>query len=320
MHRFLSSLSLAVALAFGATHAQALMVGSAPDSPAAHVDANTPASPWTSAVSVIVNGTPYSGVVVAPRYVLTAAHVVGTAAASAVVVQVNAQAAPVLMNASAITRFPSASFPYDDLALITLQAPVPAEVQILPVLRQPLSASQPLTLVGYGWSGAGNTGPSQASSAHVKRSGGNVADAVWTSVDNSGRNSLFFLFDFDGPSGNGAFGGRTLGNASEVGLASGDSGSPSYAEIGGQRWLVGINSLVAAAPGDTAIDYQFGTVGGGMLLSDPRFIAWLTTQTLGTLPDPATQNGDVPLPLWAGAALFGLLGAGAARQRRRAKA
>ena len=296
--------------------ARALMAGALPDSALARIDPNTPASSWTSAVSVIVNGGTYSGVVVAPRYVLTAAHVPGAALPTAVSVQVNALSTPVVIAATAIAIFPGASFPYDDLALITLATPVPDTVEVLPIYRQTLTARQTVTLVGYGASGNGDVGPSVPSAAGVKRSGLNSIDAVQTTIDTSGRTSLFYLMDFDGPTGNGAFGVGTLGNALETGLASGDSGSPAFATIGGQRWLMGINNFTSPAPGNSAIDFKFGTLAGGMLLSDPRFIAWLTTQTQNTLGQSSASAGDAPLPGWA-LAVLGVALAGKTVARRR---
>lgn len=295
---------------------RALMAGTAPDTADARIDPNTAASAWTSAVAVIVNGGAYSGVVVAPGYVLTAAHVTGAAAPASVRVQINASATPVLIGATAIVTFASASFPYDDLALITLAQPVPETVEILPIYPQTPPPHQAITLVGQGWSGQGDVGPMVAKSASVKRAGLNAIDATQTTVDASGRTSLFYLFDFDGPTGGGAFGGATLGNTFETGLASGDSGSPAYATIAGKRWLLGINNLTAPAPGGTAVDFKFGTIGGGILLSDPRFITWLTTQTQGTLGQSSASTGQVPLPAWA----VGTLGLLLSRALQRADA
>lgn len=314
--RRLLTVAGALPLAGAAGPAHALMAGATPDTPAARVDPNLADSPWTSAVAVLVNGGIYSGVVVAPRHVLTAAHVVGANLPAAISVRVNAGAVPVDIAARAVQRFPGASFPYDDLALITLDAEVPVAVQILPVRRSALPARQTVTLVGYGWSGLGDAGPSVPGQSTVKRSGRNVVDHVQTTIDSSGRSSLFYLYDFDGRNGNGSWGGATLGNALETGLASGDSGSPAFAEIDGQRWLVGINNLVAPGPGLTSNDYRFGTLCGGMLLSEPRFVDWLVAQTGGTLGPRPPENGDAPLPLWAVGAL-GLLLAVRGRSIRR---
>ena len=280
-----AAIAIAATAASAASPALALMAGALPDSPARRVDANTPASPWTSAVAVIVNGATYSGVVVAPRYVLTAAHVTGNLAPAAISVQINAQATPVKMQAVASETFPGAAFPHDDLALIELAAPVPASVRILPIYRQALARGQVLTLVGYGASGNGDIGATVAAAADVKRVGRNVLDAVRDTLPGAARRSLFYLFDFDGPSGNGPLGGPSLGNAVETGFAAGDSGSPAYAIVGGRTWLIGIGNFVW---GSSAVGaYGFGTGGGGMLLSDPRFIAWLVTRTQDTLARPA---------------------------------
>jgi len=309
-----------IALAAGlcvAASTQALMAGSAPDSPAARVEPNVSTSAFTSAVSISIGSGVYSGVVVAPRYVLTAAHVAAGSTPEAVSVQVNATSVPVVIGASAIHVFPGASFPYDDLALIELATAVPPTVHIPPIYQQPLVRHQGMTLVGYGSSANGDSGAFVGGLAGVKRSGRNAIDAVQSAVDSSGRTSLFYLFDFDGPSGNGVLGGATLGNALETGLSVGDSGSPAYASIGGQVWLIGIDNLVFTTNG-TGADFRFGTGGGGMLLSDPRFIAWLRAQTADTLG--GGTEGEIPMPTWAGAALAVGLAAPLLIRRRRSRA
>lgn len=295
--------------------AVAIMAGEPPDSASSQVDANLPTSYWTSAVSVTVNGKVYSGVVVAPSFVLTASHVTGGAAPAAISVQINAQPTAVVSAVTAVTTFPGASFPYDDLALLTLATPVTSQVRIPPILTQAPSPHEPLWLVGYGASGLGNAGPSMAGSASVKRTALNHLDAVQTTVDASGRTSLFYFFDFDGPTGGGAMGGGSLGNGLEGGLASGDSGSPAFVDIGGQRWLAGINTFVAPAPGSNSVDYRFGTIGGGMLLSDPRFVSWLSLQTQGTTVAPPAGSEDIPVPNWSLGVLGLLLSANVLRCR-----
>jgi hypothetical protein len=76
-------------------------------------------------------------------------------------------------------------------------------------------------------------------------------------------------------------------------------------QSGGTLWLVGINTFTAAGSSGTA-GSTFGNLGGGMLLSDTRFINWMTLTTQGTL---GTQpSGDVPLPAWAlGSLALGLM-------------
>lgn len=294
------------------------MAGRAPDSPASRIDTG-----WPSAVAVLTPGGVFSGVLVAPRFVLTAAHVPGHAAAAAVSVQIHHRGATLRRAASAIALFPQTSFPYDDLALITLAEPVPDEVEILPIRRERPPAQLELILVGYGGSGPGDQGVAVPASAAVKRSGRNVLDEVRTRIDGSARRSLFFLCDFDGPEGDGPLGGLSLGNAVETGVAGGDSGGPAYAEIDGRRWLVGINTIALSSQPGASPDFRFGTIVGGMLLCEPRFLAWLETQTGGTLASAARQRpaaGGAWLGGTAALALLGAAGLIALRRRRVAAA
>jgi hypothetical protein len=285
------------------------MAGAAPDTPAARVDANSAASTWNSAVSVLVNGQPFSGVVVAPRHVLTAAHVVGLSPPTAVRVQVNAGPA-VVLDVSAIAKFASASFPYDDLALLTLTAEVPEAVNIRPIYTPALTGPRAVDLVGYGSSGPGDVGPTVSPRAEVKRRGRNTVDRLANTVDSSGRQSRFYFFDFDGPTGNGALGSATLGNAEETGLAGGDSGSPAFIDIDGQVWLFGLNNFTTLPAAGTQPDFRFDSVSGGMVLGDARFMPWLQAQTNGTL-GPRPVLTDVPMPAWS-LALLGVALAGSA--------
>ncbi len=293
--------------------ALALMAGQPPDSPAARVDPNTLASPWNGVGSLVVGTGTFSGVPVAPSFVLTASHVVAGQAASNVRYVLNTtgdQSASLL--AKAIHVFPSASFPYDDLALVELQAPLPANAVIYPVLFNRVPPGQVFTLVGYGSSGNGNAGVSVTALPSVKRTGQNTADLIQTTVDSSGKTSLFYLYDFDGPTGNGSFGGPTLGNGLETVVATGDSGSPAFTTFAGTTFLMGINTFVASPVANATVDEKFGTLGGGILLSDPRFQAWLSNTTGGTLIAPPNPDADVPaLPAWGAALLsIGLLAAG----------
>lgn len=289
--------ALAAASAFVGTTAHAMMAGAAPDSPVAHVDANTTTSSWSGVGSVIVSGASYSGVLVAPQYVLTAGHVVGTTAPSAIQFVLNYGGNQThVLQAAAVERYPTASFPYDDLALIRLTTAAPAGVAVYPLHRDAVASGQRVTLVGYGASGNGDAGVSVASSRTVKRAGQNVIDQTPTAIDTSGHSSLFFIYDFDGPSGNGVTGGVTLGNAVETLVAGGDSGGPAFiVDASGPR-LVGIDTFVTAS-GSGTIDYRFGSAGGGMLLSRAEFLAWIDATTGYTT---IGASADVPtLPEWA---------------------
>lgn len=284
--------------------ADATMAGAAPDTPDARVDSNTASSPWNGVGSVVVSGGVYSGVVVAPRFVLTAAHVVGSTAPAAIQFVLNVGGNQThTIAARAVFRYPSASFPYDDLALVELTVAVPGGVNVYPLVRDSFTAAQRITLVGYGASGNGNVGVSVGAARSVKRTGENVVDAVQTTMDSSGHSSLFYLYDFDGPSGTGVMGGSTLGNAVETLVAGGDSGSPAF--IG--TALMGINTFVSQPVAGQPNDYKFGMVGGGMLLSRPEFLSWIDATTGYTTTGAAV---DIPtLPQWALIAGAMLLGA-----------
>lgn len=301
-----------IAAALGALlpgRAGALMAGAAPDTPAARVDANVPGSPWCGVVCVRANGTAYSGVLVASDWVLTASHVAGGMAPAALQVIVNAGPAPVTLAVAESVIYPGAAFPYDDLALLRLAEPLPPGAFYYPIVDTPLPTGTLLTLVGYGASGSGSGGTaSVAASTTVKRSGRNTLDWLTDSLDASGRHSPFFVYDFDGASGNGPLGGRTLGNAIETTVASGDSGSPVFVDLGQGLMLYGLSTLSLALTGGVAAT-AFGGGGGGLVLAHPPYLEWLS-RTTGARVSLASslQAADVPLaPSWALAGLGALL-------------
>jgi secreted trypsin-like serine protease len=279
--------------------APALMAGQAPDSAAARVNPNSDPT-WSGVGSVVVNGAPLSGVVIAGRFVLTAAHVVSGAQTNALQFVLNLGATQWTSPIESVVIHPTYRFPYDDLAVLKLATPVPPSVPLYRMYTGAQTTGLTLLLVGYGASGNGDVGVNAAASSSVKRTGANVLDALQSTVDASGHTSRFFLDDFDGPTGNGASGGPTVGNTLETVVAVGDSGSPVFVRNGSTPQLFGISNLVTSPTGGT-VNYEFGTVGGGIIASDSRFSAWLQTATEGTLGSPAQV--DAPLPLWSGVAL-----------------
>ncbi|MGL1311187.1 hypothetical protein ACSTKO_24475, partial [Vibrio parahaemolyticus] len=84
-------------------------------------------------------------------------------------------------------------------------------------------------------------GVTVSASSSVKRTGTNVVDALQQTLDTSGLISRFYVYDFDGPTGNGSLGGPTLGNSTETLVAVGDSGSPAFVRSGNSLQLFGIN-------------------------------------------------------------------------------
>jgi hypothetical protein len=205
------------------------------------------------------------------------------------------------------TTYPTFTFPYDDLGILQLAAPVPAGVPIYPMYSGPLQDGLILVLAGYGASGNGNIGPSVGAAASIRRTGRNTLDELPTALDASGQSSRFFVYDFDGPTGQGPLGAGTLGNASETMVATGDSGGPSFVQVGSGLQVLGINTFAASAVANQAVTYTFGDVGGGIVAADPRFAAWLHTTTAGTMPTSASGDTDGPLPVWSYILLGGLL-------------
>jgi hypothetical protein len=295
-----------------ASSASALMAGASPDSPDNRIDIITSSSPWSGAVAINIAGNVYSGVLVASRYVLTAAHVASgsTANPSSLLVIVNVPGGANAIPASHIEVFPSFSFPYDDLALIQLSTSAPDEAIRYKVQDAVITTGTNIKLVGYGASGNGNVGTSVGASASVRRVGENVVDVLTASIDSSGKTSAFYLYDFDGPTGKGAMGNGTLGNTRETMVAPGDSGSPAFMTTSnGQTVLMGINNFATAFSGGT-LTYTFGQGGGGMRLSDPRFISWLREKSeysIRMASDPDDDVGSAPIPAWALGALAGSL-------------
>jgi hypothetical protein len=287
----------------------ALMAGAAPDAAGARVDANVATSPFAGVAAISINGSIYSGVVIAPQYILTAGHVVAAGSAAAMQVTLNPGPSPWTSGVLAATAYPTFSFPYDDLGILQLATPVPAGVPVYPLYSGPLQTGLILWLAGYGASGNGTTGVSIGPTAAVKRSGRNTLDALATTLDNSGSTSRFFEYDFDGPSGTGPLGGPTLGNAVETMVAYGDSGGPAFIAVGASLQVLGINTFAATTAPNQPVTYTFGEIGGGIVAADPRFAAWLQTTTQGTMPSSniSTNDSDGPLPVWSYVLLAGAL-------------
>ena len=317
MPYYLCRVGVLIAWASLALPCAATMAGTAPDSPEARIDPNHADSIWAGVVALRIGGGVFSGVVVSPRHILTAAHVAGG-------VNSNGVGIDVVLNAGnparsfAVTQvevFPGFAFPYDDLALLTLNEALPEGVPLYPINDLPPMPGQTLlSLVGYGASGNGDLGNASGGDASIKRVGENVLDVLTSRVDTSGHNSSFFLYDFDGPDGNGPMGGPTLGNGRETMVAVGDSGAPAFSLINGYRVVTGICTFASPLNSGRALNYGFGQGGGGMLLSDPRFIAWLMEKSGGSVrllsSLPALGHVDYRLPaLAAGTLLTGLAGA-----------
>jgi len=295
----LSLCALYIAALAWTADVNALMAGVAPDSPAARADPNLATSEFAGVGAIVIGGNTYSGVVIAPQYVLTAGHVGAAGAASAMSFVLNLSASPWTSRVESVSIYPTYSFPYDDLAVLKLSTPVPVTVPVYPLFTGTAATGLQLVLAGYGGSGNGDVGVTVGSNSAVKRTGGNIIDALQAAIDSSGLQSRFFVYDFDGPTGTGPAGGATIGNSVETLVAPGDSGGPSFVRYAGHLQVFGINTFVSPAVSGGTNDYKFGMLGGGIVASDPRFSTWLQGATNGTLGGNSSDSGNAPVPAWA---------------------
>ncbi|MCI0684333.1 MAG: S1 family peptidase [Gemmataceae bacterium] len=275
--------------------------GTPPDSPSNRVDPNTTTSPYGGVGSVQVNvrGGAYigTGTLIDSTHVLTAAHVVdinndGKHNSKDRVTSIyfilnfgSNQSHKIAVTAINIhpnyTGFNKPSV-NDDLAVLTLAATPGPSVPTYALPGSPLTAGTTVTMVGYGQSGTGVSGYTVNASFTVKRTGQNNADA-FIGQDDAGQSPAdeVFRFDFDGPTGNGTFGGPTLGNDKETTLGGGDSGGPSF--VG--NVVVGVNTFTQGFFGPT-----FGTLGGGINVYP--YVGWINSVTQGTdAPDEGGSPG-----------------------------
>ncbi|HRH81509.1 MAG TPA: trypsin-like serine protease [Thiobacillaceae bacterium] len=298
------------------------------------VDTNVPTSPWAGVVSIVpAGGGIYSGVLLDPWHVLTAAHVVYGTRDSPGNVAVNLNFAGTLssvITASRIAIHPSYTtgntasdkqFAWnDDLAVITLSRAVPAGVPTYPLfagIPGRNGASRDITLVGYGGYANGTTSTvTVASHAGVKRVGRNRVDDLLPDDEGSGVAELF-LFDLDGlDAATNLMGGPTLGENIEAGYAGGDSGSPAFVFDQGVWKVAGIAAFNGKADNGTGSALQFGAIGGGMLVAP--YADWIRAQLAPSASVLTVVVQPVPEPQTWGMLLAGLGLVGLATARRRA--
>lgn len=305
----------------------AITAGAPPDSPAARVDPNTPASPYSGVVSINIryDGQSFicSGALVGRRSVISAGHCVDTDGNGAII-DLNAPGADVrvvfnsdgnrnaLMTAVAVSMSPDYqgfgvcppgvdSFCVnDDVAVITLGADAPASARIYKVAVNPLTSGTRITMVGYGTSGTGVDGFTVPPSFLVKRSGENYVDLFDRDdeQDFSGGPNEVYYADFDGGGQDtfcNWFGACSpvLPNDREAGIGGGDSGGPAFIEMYGELMLVANNTFTGTFQGQ--VPGSFGTYLGGVVLGGHA----------GYLQD--ATSGDITfVPEPGGAALLGL--------------
>lgn len=235
------------------------------------IDANQPGSAWAGVGSVVRDGRAFSGVLIAPGYVLTAAHVVAGAAPARLAFRLNPiDGQALVLGVAEVHVHPGyAGFRpgrdrtvHEDLALLRLAVEAPSWIPAYALYRGPLLPRMVLTLVGYGAAREADGEP-VAASATVKRVGRAVLAGLLPDDDGAGHAEVF-VFRYSEQAA------EVLGVAT---LAGGDSGGPVFVRSAdGRPYLAGISTFVFSGPG--------GAGGGGGMIA-AAYQDWIATHVPG---------------------------------------
>jgi Trypsin/PEP-CTERM motif len=311
--------------------------GALPDSPSAHVDANTPNSLYSGVVSInirySVNGTPQSficsGALVGKRQVISAGHCVDTDGNGhyvditkpgndvRVVFNSNGNINGLITASSFAVSSEYQGFNNcqngtkgclgDDVSVITLSQDAPASAKIYKLYNGGVGEGTHIMMAGYGTSGDGVNGYNVSPSFSVKRTGENYMDLFDGNDEQgfAGRTEVYYA-DFDGAGKDTfctEFGVCTpvLPNNRESGIGGGDSGGPSFVEAYGELMLVANNTFSGTFQGQ--VPGSFGTYFGGIVLGGySDFLVEATGGNITVVPEP----GSLALLALGGAMLGGL--------------
>ncbi|MFZ6843179.1 trypsin-like serine protease [Undibacterium sp. RuTC16W] len=301
--------------------------GALPDSPAAHVDANTPNSPFSGVVSINIryDGQSFicSGALVGKRSVVSAGHCVDTDG-NGHIIDINKPGNDVrvvfnsngnvnaLITASAVSmnskyegfgKCPAGVNSFcvnDDISVITLSTDAPASAKIYRVSSNPVTSGTHIVMAGYGTSGDGINGYTVSPSFTKKRSGENYVD-LFDGDDEQGfggANEVYYA-DFDGVDANGVLQDTfckqygvcspILPNNKESGIGGGDSGGPSFVidPNTGEYILVANNTFSGNFQGQ--VKGSFGTYFGGILLASyTDYLVAATGGAIQIVPEPGS--------------------------------
>jgi hypothetical protein len=311
--------------------------GALPDSPDAHVDANTSSSLYSGVVSIniryMVDGKQQSyicsGTLVGKRQVISAGHCVDTDGNGHYVdITKPGNDVRVVFNSSGDVNalITASSFAVskdyqgfnncqngtkgclgDDVSVITLSQDAPASARIYKLYNGGVGEGTHIMMAGYGTSGDGVNGYTVSPSFTVKRTGENYMDLFDGNDEQgfAGRTEVYYA-DFDGAGKDSfctGFGVCTpvLPNDRESGVGGGDSGGPSFVEAYGELMLVANNTFSGTFEGQVA--GSFGTYFGGIVLGGySDFLVEATDGNITVVPEP----GSLALLALGGAMLGGL--------------